>query len=66
MPGAAMWGRPLPVQLPPRICRGHLIDLEVADMVAELIGASVLANDGTWVGEVSDVAFDKESDGAGL
>ena len=38
-------------------------------MVAELIGASVLANDGTWVGEVSDVAFDKElqpreSDGA--
>jgi len=40
--------------------------LEVADMVAELIGASVLANDGTWVGEVSDVAFDKESDGAGL
>jgi sporulation protein YlmC with PRC-barrel domain len=46
-----------------------LIDLEVADMVAELIGASVLANDGTWVGEVSDVAFDKElqpreSDGA--
>jgi sporulation protein YlmC with PRC-barrel domain len=36
------------------------VDLEAAEMVAELIGAPVLANDGTEVGEVADILFDDE------
>jgi sporulation protein YlmC with PRC-barrel domain len=36
------------------------VDLEAAEMVAELIGAPVLANDGTEVGEVADISFDNE------
>jgi hypothetical protein len=36
------------------------VDLEAAQMVAELIGAPVLANDGTEVGEVADISFDSE------
>jgi sporulation protein YlmC with PRC-barrel domain len=36
------------------------VDLEAAEMVAELIGAPVLALDGTEVGVVTDIAFDEE------
>jgi hypothetical protein len=36
------------------------VDLEAAEMVVELIGAPVLALDGTEVGVVADVAFDEE------
>jgi hypothetical protein len=31
------------------------VDLEAAEMVAELIGAPVLAKDGTEVGQVADI-----------
>jgi sporulation protein YlmC with PRC-barrel domain len=34
------------------------VDLEAAEMVAELIGAPVLAKDGTEVGQVADISFD--------
>ena len=36
------------------------VDLEAATMAAELIGAPVLANDGTEVGSVADISFDDE------
>jgi len=36
------------------------VDIEAAEMVAELIGGPVLAIDGTEVGLVADVAFDDE------
>jgi hypothetical protein len=36
------------------------VDLEAAEMVAELIGAPVLALDGTEVGVVTDITFDEE------
>src|SRR4051794_741221 len=36
------------------------VDIEASEMVAELIGAPVLAIDGTEVGLVADVAFDGE------
>jgi sporulation protein YlmC with PRC-barrel domain len=36
------------------------VDLEAAEMVAELIGAPVLAKDGTEVGQVADISFDDE------
>jgi sporulation protein YlmC with PRC-barrel domain len=37
------------------------VDTEVAAMVAELIGAPVLAKDGTEVGEVADISFDEQA-----
>jgi hypothetical protein len=36
------------------------IDLEAAEMVAELIGAPVFAADGPEIGQVADVSFDDE------
>jgi sporulation protein YlmC with PRC-barrel domain len=36
------------------------VDLEAAEMIAELIGAPVLANDGTEVGQVADISFDNK------
>jgi sporulation protein YlmC with PRC-barrel domain len=36
------------------------VDLEAAEMVAELIGAPVLAKDGTEVGQVADISFDNK------
>jgi sporulation protein YlmC with PRC-barrel domain len=36
------------------------VDLEAAEMVAELIGAPVLSKDGTEVGQVADISFDDE------
>ena len=36
------------------------VDLEAAQMAAELIGAPVLAKDGTEVGQVADITFDDE------
>jgi hypothetical protein len=36
------------------------MDLEAAEMVAELIGAPVLAKDGEEVGVVADVSFDAD------
>jgi sporulation protein YlmC with PRC-barrel domain len=58
----------------PRIClvalflgtaAGHAeppgkVDLEAAEMAAELIGGPVYANDGVEVGTVADIAFDEE------
>jgi sporulation protein YlmC with PRC-barrel domain len=42
------------------------IDLEAAEIIAELTGAPVLASDGTEVGEVADIAFDEEAQPATL
>ena len=36
------------------------IDIEAAEMAAELIGAPVFSKDGTEVGEVADISFDDE------
>ena len=36
------------------------VDLEAAEMAAELIGAPVFANDGEAVGVVADISFDDE------
>jgi sporulation protein YlmC with PRC-barrel domain len=36
------------------------VDLEPAEMTAELIGAPVFAKDGVEVGAVADIAFDEE------
>jgi hypothetical protein len=36
------------------------VDLEAAQMAAELTGAPVLAKDGTEVGHVADITFDAE------
>ena len=36
------------------------VDLETAEMIAELIGAPIFARDGARVGEVSDIAFDED------
>ena len=36
------------------------VDLEAAEMIAELIGAPVLANYGTEVGQVADISFDNK------
>jgi len=36
------------------------VDLEAAEMTAELIGAPVYAKDGVEVGTVADIAFDEE------
>jgi PRC-barrel domain len=36
------------------------VDLEAAEMIAELIGAPVLAKDGEEVGVVADISFDAE------
>jgi len=55
----------------PRIClvalflgtaAGHAgkVDLEAAEMAAELIGAPVYAKEGVEVGTVADIAFDEE------
>jgi len=58
----------------PRIClvalflgtaSGHAeptgrVDLEAAEMTAELIGSPVYAKDGVEVGTVADIAFDEE------
>ena len=36
------------------------IDLEAAEMLAELVGAPVFASDGPQIGEAADVSFDEE------
>lgn len=36
------------------------VDMQAAEMVAELIGAPVFTHEGLEVGEVADVAFDEE------
>ena len=36
------------------------VNLEAAEMVAELIGAPVFAGDGAEVGKVADISFDDE------
>src|SRR5437667_11462519 len=36
------------------------VDMEVAELAAELIGAPVLARDGEQVGNVADLSFDDE------
>src|SRR5689334_24126542 len=36
------------------------VDLEAAEMVAELIGAPVLTRDGTEIGQVDDIGFDDQ------
>src|SRR5262245_53093800 len=36
------------------------VNLEAAEMVAELIGAPVFAADGSEIGEVADISFDEE------
>ena len=42
------------------------IDLEAAEIIAELTGAPVLASDGTGVGEVADITFDEAAQPATL
>src|SRR5947207_12181488 len=61
------WARPflalialLVVLSPARSETSAKIDLEAAEMAAELIGAPVFAKDGAEVGEVADISFDDE------
>lgn len=42
------------------------IDIEAAEMTADLIGAPVFATDGSAVGEVADVFFNEENEPTGL
>jgi sporulation protein YlmC with PRC-barrel domain len=42
------------------------IDMEAAEMAADLIGAPVFATDGSEVGEVADVFFNEENEPTGL
>ena len=45
------------------VCLAQLsgkVDLEAAEIVAELVGAPVLAADGPEIGQVSDVSIDRE------
>jgi hypothetical protein len=42
------------------------IDMEAAEMTADLIGAPVLATDGSEVGEVSDIFFNEANEPTGL
>jgi hypothetical protein len=42
------------------------IDIEAAEMTADLIGAPVFATDGSAVGEVADIFFNEENEPAGL
>jgi PRC-barrel domain protein len=51
------------------LCRAQVpgkVDLEAAEAAAELIGAPVLAIDGTEVGKVADVLFDDDGQAARL
>ena len=42
------------------------IDMEAAEMTADLIGAPVFATDGSEVGEVADIFFNEENEATGL
>jgi sporulation protein YlmC with PRC-barrel domain len=42
------------------------IDIEAAEMTADLIGAPVFATDGSAVGEVADIFFNEENEPTGL
>jgi hypothetical protein len=45
------------------VCQAQVtgkVDLEAAEIVAELVGAPVLAADGPEIGQVSDVSIDRE------
>jgi len=42
------------------------IDMEAAEMTANLIGAPVFSTDGSAVGEVADIFFNEENEPTGL
>jgi PRC-barrel domain len=42
------------------------VDMEAAEMAADLIGAPVFCTDGSEVGEVADILFNEENEPTGL
>src|SRR5215475_4969473 len=42
------------------------IEIEAAEMTADLIGAPVFSTDGSAIGEVADISFNEENEPTGL